>query len=440
MNRIEHFLRLDNRPLIVSYYTGILSAIVSSKGAEYPFIPVLDSRVTKGRYGGYTTNTTKEQNCTSQFDAVFSELESKLYSINKFETNAYSIFWSSIWDGLVSYWIGLLEYSLDIFIQIKDICEWIFSLFEPDSQELAELNAELAAIGFWVRNFDFRSLSRLTEQIELLTQMIAANYEKLQQAMEDIGRLEEQVDLLTERNNRLDALLNEIWEKTPWDEKAIASIEAEIIKVQQGLNRKKTLLSEAYKRGVQAQNILDDLLKRKAYAIKDLDAIGPLVRGWDKIKNILLKVLKKKSVLKLIAMIGAFAAALGGIITASLQIIGAVLFIAGVVVLIGMVDTFITSCSKACLSLKEALAKCVLDRQQAQVEYFDDINLLVSTGCCDIPPCKTLSGEFSSCPIGGLCGSSTGKGIGVGLLLGNKFIEYSETEAIKFCGYKEKCI
>jgi len=384
-NRIQHFLFTNNLPTGLNYQTSVLLNTLYHEGAEYPFLPNLP--LYTGKYndeypGGFAVTNLSGSNCDAAFTQVYREYETNLGTVNRSVMMSYDKLFDDYLNCLVD-WSTVIGNATGVII-ITDI-----------------LNGTLSWALTYVDNPDraIPTYNSIAEKIKTLTKNIQEyflDWDTGQAAIEGVRE-----DLETWRNFLARA-------KTPEDVRR-CEIEIEFLKEE---------LIDLLKRFGGPKPTYSQLIINKLKAI--ISDIKVFVRRFI-----------STSLTKIASAIGGFIGLSTQLIKSAFSKIGTafVYVSAGLIVL--YTKNFINCLIKMCETVTEALKTAQANRLLLADTYYNDVEGLIRGGCCSINPCG--SGSGSSSGLGG---------VGLNLLMGNKYIPVQLTDSgstVAPCGFKSNC-
>jgi len=437
-NRIQHFIYTNNHPKGLNYETAMLRSLVYHEGAEYPFLPPeLPNYVGKSKDSltkMLTSNPDEvSQACLNDFENTYCNFEDKLAGINKKIIDARDTFIKDISGALVD-WVGILR---DIFPLPELYENFINSLAgtTPVGEDGFDIKTDpnyIIAIGF-AGGFGMGSPGD------------NPIFQEVQHLLEDLLNLDVQFQKTNsefiktrKRIAQLEAIRRQVSQQS-----VLFDIDKEL----------KTLRAQANRLGA-TLNIMRDTLRSAAAELLMIvknnpqlfggpGTIGSVTADFRNTINFLIKTLmgtksdtyfagenfwRRGSVylptaeewLKLFSLLGTAVGAFIIALKAALIALGVLIVAAGIYAVSGLISglgNLKQQISQACAKWERTVRSAENQRAEAAKEYYESLQIILNSGCCD----KGSGG----CNGGSNSGSGSGscvQGVGLTLLMGNKYI------------------
>ena len=437
-NRIQHFIYTNNHPKGLNYETAMLRSLVYHEGAEYPFLPPeLPSYVGKSKDSltqMLTSNPDEvSQACLNDFENTYCNFEQKLSNENKKIIDARDTFIKDISGALVD-WVGILR---DIFPLPELYANFINSLAgtTPVGEDGFDIKTDpnyILAIGF---AGGFQMGNAGDNPI----------FQEVQQLMEDLLNFDVQFQKTNgefiktrKRIAQLEALRRQVSQQSVlFDiDKELKILRAQANRLAATLNIMRDTVRSA------AAEILN-IVKNNPQLFGGPGTIGSITADFRNTINLLIKTLMAtksdtyfagenfwrrgsvylptaKEWLKLFSLLGLAVSAFIIGLKAALIALGALVVAAGIYAvsaLIAGLGNLKQQISQACAKWEKTVRSAENQREVAASEYYDSLQGILNSGCCD----KGSGG----CNGGSNSGSGSGScisGVGLTLLMGNKYI------------------
>ena len=439
-NRIQHFIYTNNHPKGLNYETAMLRSLVYHEGAEYPFLPPeLPSYVGKSKDSLMLTSNPDEisQECLNGFENTYCNFEQKLAGTNKKIIDARDTFIKDISGALVD-WVGILR---DIFPLPELYANFInsFAGTTPVGEDGFDIKTDpnyIIAIGF-------------AGGFEMDSPADNPIFKQVRELLEDLLNL----DVIFEQTNsqfikarkriaQLEALQRQMSQSILWDiENELKTLRAKANKLAATLN---ILRDDARGRAAEILSIVKNnpqlfggpgtaeavanfrnsinLIIKRLMSTKS----GTYVHGENFWRRGSVYLPTAKEWLKLFSLLGAAVGAFIIALKAALIALGIIILAAGIYAvsaLIAGLGNLKQKISQACAKWETTVRSAENQRAEAATEYYESLQNILNSGCCD----KGSGGCNGGSNSGGGSGSGSGsgsclQGVGLTLLMGNKYI------------------
>jgi hypothetical protein len=421
-NRIQHFLYTNNIPQGLNYHTSILASTVYHEGAEYPYVPVLPQYV--GYFRDSLTSTvsnvsnkddTISNSCSEAFDNAYKTLELNLGALNarmKAALDKWVDDWYNCWTNWASEFGAIV--GIDMIVDAMDFMTGEF----VDEVATAGLPALLR--------------SKIDNLKILMTREMDTNRVFNQRLQNSIDYYKEEIENITQQLN--DGLYNSEQER-------------------QALVRLRVQLRQ---RIIEAQRLFRNVTSWSSWLKREIELVKMAVRDYMKQQQGAFSIVKNFAQ-KLPTMLAKFLDKLKILVTA----LGRIAPWIALGILLNSLNNLIDCFNKMCENYNKEIRSIEdVERPRVMQDYIDKMKEILDLGCCDkeCPPCDGGSSGSSGnnngssgSGSGSGVGSSCTKGVGLNLLMGNKYIptyydQIDENYKNKtldpqsgHCGFKPNC-
>lgn len=485
MKRIEHFFYTNNEPYISSYSTDMLSSVVKTIGAEYPFVPDVLPKFKNQIYFAAINSRDKSTDCNSLFDEAAKSLEFSLHSINLEEYNAWSLYWESSWDIFFGFCLdilsflpsfqGIIEGLMSIFVvfigayaltaeTVNELYNKVKGAFEEYQKALLR-DGTPTAYHATVLSHEWHTLT--TERYRLIRQGINLTLD-IQNAQSELSRQRSQRSIIQ----------YQLQSGVIRDEQVLAKlrlqlnmIEEKIFKLQKTIDEGEIIYKSLMKRLQEIVKILEELERRAGDTFRNSSRMSQLYQSikselggiWFTIKQVitnppdaqppmppmdttrgriqLLRMALKKLLETIYYAFYTFFGGLARAVSKTATVVGKYIpyFIFAYIVYF-FYDLFGRYAS-ACSELTDSAKGFTVRRQKEVDDYYDMLEDLISAGCCDKPSCPIIDpAKPPECmKADGTCDNDGSGSDSLGSM-GVRLLGIKTIQKFKHCGYKPDCI
>ena len=439
-NRIQHFIYTNNHPKGLNYETAMLRSLVYHEGAEYPFLPPeLPSYVGKSKDSLtqiLTSNPDEiSQACLNGFENTYCNFEQKLSNENKKIIDARDTFITDISGALVD-WVGILR---DIFPLPELYANFINSLAgtTPVGEDGFDIRTDpnyILAIGV-AGGFSFSGDNPLYKQVQ-------ESLAKLFNFDGQFAKMQAEFMKIRQRIAYLESIRRQLGQQNVYFD---LDKELKTLRVQANTLARRLLLIRAEMRRAAAEIL--KIVKNNPQLFGGPGTIGSITTDFRNTISLLIKSLmsrqsdtyfagenfwRRGSVylptarewLKLFSLLGLAVSAFIIGLKAALIALGALVVAAGIYAvsaLIAELGNLKQQISQACAKWERTVRDAENQRDVAASEYYESLQGILNSGCCDKGSGGCNGGSNSGSGSGSGSGSCV-QGVGLTLLMGNKYI------------------